>query len=140
MPGFPPRRLLAILAAAALTGGCSRQFESDGTPEAEIVRKWLSQGWVESQRSDALIDPQARLVMSDFGVPLTRGNLRSMGPDRRLPECHRSTLRWSGTSVEASWTCPPGTDLAFRTVYFHVRNGRIASANYTEAYQAVRGE
>ena len=139
MAKIPRRHLLAILAAAALTGGCSRPFESDGTPEAEIVRKWLSQGWAASHNTEALIDPQARLVMSDFGVPLTRHNLRMMGPDRR-PGCRRSTLRRREYSVEASWTCPAGTDLAFRTVYFHVRNGRIESASYTEAYQAVRVE
>jgi|GEM_PF-5747379 len=128
-----------MLAGLALTSGCGGQFQTDGTPEAEIVRKWLSQGWVANRQAEALIDPQARLVMSDFGVPLTRHNLRIMGPDRR-PGCRRSTLRRLEYSVEASWTCPPGTDPAFRTVYFYVRNGRIESANHTEAHQAVRVE
>jgi hypothetical protein len=77
--------------------------------------------------------------MSDNGVPLTQRELRARGPDRR-PGCRRSTLQRRGSSVVATWACPAGTDLAFRTVYFQVRNGRIASANHTEAYQAVRGE
>lgn len=130
-------KLLFIIAALSLTSGCGGSFTTDGTPEAEIVRQWLSQGWAARRRSEALIEPDARLVMSDFGVPLTHWNLRTRGPDR-LPGCERSTIRRQDHAVVAGWTCPPGTDLDFRTVYFRVRNGRIASANYTEAHQAVR--
>lgn len=124
-----------ILAAAALllVGGCTRLFESDGTPESELVRKWLSE---DPGRPSALLEPGAQLVMSDHGLTLTQGHLRSFGPDRR-PGCKRSTLKRRGSTVVASWSCPAGTDPAFRTVYFHVRNGRIASANYMEAYQAA---
>ena len=124
--------ILLILTMAALAGGCTSGFESDGTAESELVRAWL-----ESRHPEKLAEPNARLVMSDFGVPLTTGNLRRMGPDR-LPGCERSTLRRQGSKVVASWTCPAGTDIAFRTVYFRVKNKRIAAANYTEAYQAVR--
>jgi hypothetical protein len=128
-------KLSLMVAAAVLMSGCTKLFESDGTPESEVVRKWLS---ADSTilHDDPLIEPEARLVMSDYDVALSRPSLRRLGPDRR-PGCQPSTLRWNGNSVEARWSCPAGTDEAFRTVYFHVRNGRVASANYTEAYQAV---
>lgn len=129
-------KLSLALAAVLLASGCTRHFESDGTPESEVVRKWLSADSTILHR-DPLIEPGAQLVMSDYGTPLSRPSLRRLGPDRR-PGCEPSSLKWTGTSVEASWSCPAGTDVAFRTVYFRVRNGRIASASYTEAYQAVR--
>jgi hypothetical protein len=128
-------KLFLMLAAALLTGGCTRLFDSDGTPESEVVRQWLSQD-TSSRRAGTLIEPGAQLVMSDYGMPLTRKNLRRMGPDR-FAGCERSKLTRRGPTVVASWTCPTDTDLPFRTVYFQVRKGRIASAKYTEAYQAV---
>jgi hypothetical protein len=135
---MPRLKLSLMLIALVLTSGCTRQFESDGTAESEVVRKWLSRDST-ILHADPLVEPRAQLVMSDYGVALTRGNLRRLGPDR-LPGCERSTLRARGSTVEASWACPPGTDLAFRTVYFQVRNGRIASAGYTEAYQGRVGD
>lgn len=134
---MPRLKLLFIFAAVSLTNGCGSSFQTDGTREAGIVRQWLSPGWAARRGTDALIEPGAPLVMSDFQVPLTLWNLRTKGPDR-LPGCERSTIRRQDHAVVASWTCSPGTDLAFRTVYFQVRNGRIASANYTEAYEAVK--
>jgi hypothetical protein len=128
-------KLSLMFAVVVLTGGCTRLFQSDGAPESEVVRQWLSKD-TSSRRATTLIEPGAQLVMSDYGVALTQQNLRGMGPDRR-PGCERSTLRRRGSTVVASWSCPAGTDLAFRTVYFQVRKGRIASASYTEAYQAV---
>ncbi len=122
-------------AALLLSSGCTRLFQSDGTPESEIVRQWLAPDLPES-RAAVLTEPGAQLVMSDYGVALTRDNLRGLGPDR-FAGCERSKLTRRGAAVAASWTCPASIDPAFQTVYFQVRKGRIASASYTEADQAV---
>ena len=127
-------RLLVLLGVAFLTGGCTRAFETDGSPEAELVRDWYSPDWVAGGNASSLVEPDARLVLSDFAVPLTRGALRIRGPDG-VRGCERSTIGRFGYAIRMTWSCRD-KERPQRYVDVQLRNGRIVSVSYVEEYQA----
>lgn len=143
MPFNSPPVATNLLLTVLVVSGCNAStpakefasFETDGSPESAIVQRWLS-GEDDEPAATALIPSQAQLLMSDYGVPLTRQNVERLGPDR-VAGCTRSTIARFKSATRATWNCPPEIE-NFRTyVDFRVSYGRILSANYTEALQAL---
>jgi hypothetical protein len=119
----------AFAAAALLTlAACSgqRPLPTDGSAEAAIVARWLSDG------DEGLVRPGAVLVESDYSVALSLDALRAHGPDSD-PDCQRAGVARSGTSVRASWDCRKGSESCPRQVDFILVSGQISSVHTNEA-------
>lgn len=124
------RNHLAI-AIILLAAGCAQAIKSDGSPEAQRVALWLTQGsWLPDDSAD--IAPRARLIMSDYEVPLTRANLHKLGPDR-LTGCEIASIARSGAEVVATWRCDRPIPLVRRQVRFGVEQNKVVYARYAEA-------
>jgi hypothetical protein len=132
----PVIRPWIIFSATLALVGCGSAIATDGSPEAGRVAAWLSSSqWISWVTDDPVV-PGAVLVMSDFGRPLTLGNLRQSGPDR-IAGCALARVERTRSGVAATWSCATHVDLPQRQVEFDMLDGRIRAARYTEAYQAL---
>ena len=128
------RALLPLLAAIALAG-CAKPLPTDDSPEAHRVAAWLTSEPPASSAPDPRLMPDAQLVLSDYGLPLTRDNVLRFGPGRN-PGCVLGRVERSQGGAVATWACKPDLPLRRRQVVFALRGDRIRSAHYSEADQS----
>jgi hypothetical protein len=118
-----------------LAMGCAKTIKSDGSPEARRVTQWLTQSswpWNDS----ANLAPRARLIMSDYEMPLSRSKLRELGPDR-LTGCEIASIARSGPEVVATWKCNAPIPLIRRQVWFGVEKDKVGYARYVEVEMSL---
>ena len=126
----PPLLFLSLLAL----GGCAKPLPTDGSPEAHRVAAWLTSAPPASSAPDPRLLPDAHLLLSDYGLPLTRDVVLRFGPSR-TPGCVLARVERSRDGATATWACKPDLPLKKRQIDFALRGDRIRSARYEEADQ-----